>query len=264
MKTVYDSEAEKGDPTFRDWFLALMSWGLFCLVTIFWSCIVFIASVLLYPFDQDRKAIHFFISLWAKSVLVVCPYMKLEFQGKPLPKDKAYVFIANHQSLLDIIVVLHMPNAFKFIAKKELFWIPFLGWSLWCAGYISLNRSDKFSGRQALTQAGGLLDRGASVLLFPEGTRSVDGQIKEFKIGAFKLAQMKGVPVVPIVICGTNEVIEKGSPIIRTRRKVVVQFSQPRIPHGAGKDQIKKFSELIRKEMMEQLSKIRGEAGHQV
>jgi 1-acyl-sn-glycerol-3-phosphate acyltransferase len=236
-----------------------ISWTLLALVTIIMFIPVFIFSSFLFLFvDRDRKWSHSLVSLWAKLVLVVCPFMRVHMSGlEHLKGSRPYVLVCNHQSLADIIAVLHLPHPFKFIAKKELFWIPFLGWALWVVGYIPLVRGDRFSGRDAVRRAIELLTGGTSVLFFPEGTRSRGGEIGKFKIGAFKIAAEQNLPVVPIVISGTRKVIQKGSFMMGGTTEVTLNVGQPTTPLGTTVRDIEDFSVNVRSNMMARLQSLR-------
>ncbi|MBI4373112.1 MAG: 1-acyl-sn-glycerol-3-phosphate acyltransferase [Candidatus Omnitrophica bacterium] len=233
-------------------------WTLVGLVTLILFFPTFITYLVLSPFDRDLKRVHPLISFWAKAILVVCPLMKVHLEGAENLKPKGtYVLVANHQSIADIIAVLHLSLPFKFIAKQELFWIPILGWSLWLARYIPLVRGDRISAKRALEQASGYLKRGISVLLFPEGTRSPHGEIQDFKAGAFKLAQEVGVPIVPIVIHGTRDLLPKGSRLLARRVKVIVKVGLPQEPSEKNNFSVESFSDQIREEMIQSLKSVR-------
>ena len=235
-----------------------ISWFLVGVVTILVFIPVFITFLVMVVFDRDRNCIHPLISFWARAILVVCPMMCVHLEGtEHLKRGSTYVLVANHQSVADIIAVLHLSHPFKFIAKRELFWIPFLGWALSLAGYIPLIRGDNKSGKETLDRASTYLKRGVSVLLFPEGTRSRDGEIHSFKVGAFKLARDNGVPIVPIVIYGTRDLIPKGSRLLRRRVKVTVKIGTPRLVGTSDGTSIEKFCESVRSEIITSFDEIR-------
>lgn len=235
-----------------------INWLLVGVVTLILFFPELAAFLVLYPFDRDRKNIHPFVSIWAKTILIVCPLMRVHFEGTHhLRQGATYVLVANHQSIADILAVLHLHHPFKFIAKRELFWIPFLGWALSVAGYIPLIRGDHKSGKEAIQKASGYLERGVSVLLFPEGTRSRDGEIHDFKAGAFKLATELNIPVVPIVIHGTRDLIPRGTRLLGRRVEVVVKIGTPRLPIGKDASSIEAFSENVRSEMITSLNEVR-------
>ncbi len=120
------------------------------------------------------------------------------------------VYVANHLSFLDIFSLFHLNRPFKFISKTSNFFIPIIGWSMFLTGHIMINRTDKKSQLQCLKQCGVVLSEGASVLFFPEGTRSDDGKMHAFKKGAFSVAAKAKVPVVPITLVNTGDRMPNG------------------------------------------------------
>lgn len=171
--------------------------------------------------------LHGLSQAWARWIIHILPFGEIQVQGlEKINWGKAYVVVSNHQSMLDILVVLaKLPIHFKFIAKQELFWIPFFGWHLALARYLPLKRGDPESGKVCMDKARGWLRKGVSVVFFPEGTRSPDGEIHEFKAGAFKVALEEGIDILPLVIVGTREAIPKHSWRIekRTPLKLVIE-----------------------------------------
>ncbi len=120
--------------------------------------------------------------------------------------------MANHQGAYDIFALLaYLPIEFKWLAKEELFRIPILGWAMRAAGYISIDRKGKKKALESVERAVAKIQEGTSVLVFPEGTRSPDGKIHPFKRGGFTLAIRAGVPIVPISIRGSRDVLPRGS-----------------------------------------------------
>lgn len=210
--------------------LSLFLW----ILAVFYTIIFFLLGFVLYlPFrlvsDNPTKQMHFIARRWAKGIMWFNPFWKFEVRGlKNINRNKHYVVVANHQSMLDILVLLAgLPLQFKFVAKRDLFMIPFIGWHMALAGYLSLERGDKASTVKVLTAAKELVRSGMSLLIFPEGTRSVDGQIKGFKNGAFKLAREFEVEVLPVVIAGTRESLPKNSKILRNRSTLIVCVEKP-------------------------------------
>lgn len=237
---------------------SLFAWVLVGVVTVAVSLVHFLLAALLFPFDPDRKNIHLTTSLWAKSMLVVLPLMKVRIQDEAKIKPgETYIIIANHQSLADILAVLHLRHPFKFIAKKELFGIPVFGWTLSAAGYIPLIRGDRESGRQVMLKAEAYLKRKVSVLFFPEGTRSPDGEIHEFKMGAFKIASDLSFPVLPLVINGTRDVIRKGQSVFEKRSDVKVKVLNPELPSGQTDEAVEELAFRVRAKMINTLADMR-------
>ena len=115
--------------------------------------------------------------------------------------------VANHQSLFDITVLLTLPVRFKWVAKRELFRAPFVGWILWLADYVSINRASRADAQRMQRECLGWLRSGVSIMIFPEGTRTRTGQVGSFKTGAFSIATAGRVPVVPIAVRGPKETL---------------------------------------------------------
>jgi len=168
--------------------------------------------ILLYPFGSYNKVTNKLALIWAKSI-VWSAGAKIELHGlEKIDFNKSYVFAGNHQSHIDVVAVFSiLPLTVRYIAKKELFRIPFFGWAMAAAGIIKVDRSNREKAIKSIDKAGESIKKGVSVILFPEGTRSPDGEIHAFKKGAFVLATKSGVPIVPISISGTRRILEKHS-----------------------------------------------------
>ena len=127
-----------------------------------------------------------------------------------LQEEGPYIFMSNHQGSYDIFALLgYLPFQFKWLAKKELFSIPILGWAMTAAGYISIDREGTRETVEAMNKAAQKIREGMSVVIFPEGSRSPDGSIQPFKKGGFTLAVKSKVPIVPIAIAGSREIMPK-------------------------------------------------------
>lgn len=129
-----------------------------------------------------------------------------------LDPQQPYVFMANHASTIDIwALLLAIPRRVRMIAKKELARIPFLGWVMWAGRFIFIDRQNAVAARRSIDEAGRRIRGGVSVVIFPEGTRTRDGQMGLFKKGGFHLAMEAGVPIVPIALRGTRALMPPGS-----------------------------------------------------
>ncbi|NWF92105.1 MAG: 1-acyl-sn-glycerol-3-phosphate acyltransferase [Syntrophaceae bacterium] len=186
--------------------------------TIFvWFCIVVATLVLgflafvTYPFDRKGRAVHHYARLWGKAALLANG-VRVRLEGMDRLKGEGpYIFMSNHQGSYDIFVLLgYLPFQFKWLAKKELFSIPFFGWTMAAAGYISIDREGTRKTVEAMNEAAQKIRDGMSVVVFPEGSRSPDGSIQPFKKGGFTLAIKSRAPIVPIAIHGSREVMPKG------------------------------------------------------
>ena len=137
------------------------------------------------------------------------------------------VFVSNHESLIDVVLLpAILPRTVKFLAKKELRRIPLWGWGFAATGAILIDRQDPRGAVASIREALKTLPRGWSVMVFPEGTRSLDGQMRPFKKGAFHMAMQAGLPVVPIGLCGARDIVRKDGWLIRPG-KVYVTVGKP-------------------------------------
>ena len=140
----------------------------------------------------------------------VNPAWKISLKGVPDPViRRAMVVVSNHQSLADIPVISLLPWEMKWVGKRALFSLPFVGWMMKLSGDIPLERGDARSGARALVYAGRYLKHNCPVILFPEGTRSMDGRVGRFSDGPFHLAIASQVPVLPLVVDGSRDALPK-------------------------------------------------------
>jgi 1-acyl-sn-glycerol-3-phosphate acyltransferase len=199
---------------------------------------------------------HLVGRFWAKSILWVSR-VKVSVQGlENIDPNAAYVYMANHQSMYDILTLLgYLPVQFRWVAKMELFRIPIFGYSMARVGYISIDRSNRKSAVQSLREAAQKIAQGVSVVVFPEGTRSQDGQIASFKKGGFYLATDSERPVVPVVIWGTHRIMPKGKLRIRPG-PVILSINQP-IETASYKKNKEALMESVGSTMRRDLERIR-------
>ncbi len=169
-------------------------------------------SMLTSLFDSKGRAQHQIARIWSRMLLGVSG-VKMRIEGlEKIDPGGCYVFVANHRSLMDIPVVMaHIPLQVRFFAKKGLFLIPIMGTHLRRAGHLPVVKDDPRASLRSMSDAARIIRQsGISVLLFPEGGRGTDG-LKEFKEGAAYVAIKAGVPIVPIAMLGTREVLPMGS-----------------------------------------------------
>jgi 1-acyl-sn-glycerol-3-phosphate acyltransferase len=178
-------------------------------------------------FSKNGNSVHRIAQLWGRSILWVSGIV-IEPRGFNHDlHDRSLIFMSNHQSNFDIPVLYSaLPVQFRWLAKAELFRIPIFGMSMRGAGYISIDRSNRKSAFLSLARAAEAIRNGTSVMIFPEGTRSRDGNLLPYKKGGFVLAVDAGVPIVPVVITGTHGIMPKGRLLIR-RRWVRVHIGRP-------------------------------------
>jgi len=160
------------------------------------------------------------------------------------------IFMANHTSAADIIVLfIALARDVRFVAKKELFWVPFLGWSMWLAGFIPVDREKKDRAREAFDEIGKKLRKGVSILVFPEGTRSRNGKLGEFKKAGFLLAMRTGLPIVPVGISGARAVLGADGILVR-RGRIVVRVGDPVPSDGYSFAQRAEYVAKVRAEIL--------------
>ncbi len=166
--------------------------------------------VLTRPFDKNLVVTGQFLRGVGRVLGRCYPDWHFRVAGSWPEGGGPYVVVANHQSLLDIVLLSRLPREMKWVGKEELFKIPWIGWMLRLTGDIAVRRGDSESGGEAVARAKAYLSRGMSVMIFPEGTRSRDARLLPFKKGAFRMAIDAGVPVLPVAVWGTAAGMRKG------------------------------------------------------
>ena len=211
-----------------------IAYWLFALVTMPPLFVVAFAIFLVtLPFDRRRLALHLYCCAWGTLYVVANPFWRIAVEGRgKLPWRGPAVLVANHVSLLDILVLYALFRPFKWVSKAELFRVPIVGWTMAINDYVRVRRGDPESVRQMLEHCRRHLDRGSPVLLFPEGTRSRDGRMQRFKDGAFVLARDAGCPVIPIALSGTFEALPKTGLAIKNGMRARVRVLDPIEPRG--------------------------------
>jgi 1-acyl-sn-glycerol-3-phosphate acyltransferase len=195
-----------------------------CMVTVPAAFLI----VLLGLFDRHGTCAYGISRLWAWMVLAIGGVVvKVNGLSRIDPK-RQYVFMVNHQSNIDIPVLMQSLPAFqlRWVAKRELLWVPLFGWAMWAAKHITVDRSNRFDALGGLKKARERMKSGVSLVFFPEGTRSSDGNLLPFKRGGFLLAVKTQTPIVPITISGSGTILTKGDWRVR-RGKIEVTISAP-------------------------------------
>lgn len=183
-------------------FFTLSSAALFPLALALWA--------LTAPFDRRLRLLHQFTCFWASLYTWLNPAWRVHIEGREqIRPDGVYVMVCNHQSLLDILVLFRLFVHFKWVSKLENFRVPFIGWNMRLNRYIPLKRGDRQSVIEMLAACERTLAEGNSIMMFPEGTRSLDGELKAFKPGAFELALRSRRALLPIVISGSAQALPK-------------------------------------------------------
>lgn len=205
-------------------------------------------------FDATGRTQFKVARAWGRSLLKIAG-VKVETEGlERLHPGVPYVLVSNHLSYMDTPVMLScLPVEFRFLAKKGLFQIPFLGWHLQRAGHIPVPREDPRASVKTLTRSAEMIrERGISLLIFPEGGRSVTGELREFIDGAAYLAIKAQVPVVPIALMGTRQILAMGSSTFRPGL-VRVRAAEPIPTEGMHSHDRGKLTETARSTIAEML-----------
>ena len=212
------------------------------------SCtLLFFPALVLYAltfWDPKRRLLHRFTSLWGAHYLAWAPFASVRVEGRERSRDlPACVYVSNHQSMVDILAVFAIRLPFLWVSKLENFYVPFLGWTMWLNNYVPVKRGNLASIRRMLRRCERALQAGSSLFVFPEGTRSNDGNLQRFFRGAFWIAARNRVPVVPVIIDGTARILPKRTFRIRPQA-VTVRLLDPIDPRSADYDS-RKLRDLV-------------------
>ena len=173
-------------------------------------------EILCLPIDRRRgRVFHTLARFWARTALAICR-VHVRVKGvKNLDRGQSYVYVSNHASMFDIPAILaSVPDQIRIVYKKELEVIPFFGWGLKWGHYIGIDRGRGSDAMKSIEEAIGKIHNGQSLLLYAEGTRTLDGKLQPFKRGAFNIAVRAGVPVVPLTVNGSFRILPKRSIVI--------------------------------------------------
>ena len=196
--------------------------------------------------DRSGRACRAIARGWARVLLLVLGVRVDVEGGANLPRGPA-VYAANHGSALDIPILFgYLPVDFRFIHKRSLYLVPVLGWSLWVAGHVGIDRGNPFRARKSLEAAAARIHHGTSVAVFPEGTRSPDAEVRPFKRGSFVLALEARVPVVPVSLLGVKRVVPRGISTLKPGRVRLV-IHPPVSTEGRDADSAASLAEEVRR-----------------
>lgn len=217
-----------------------------------------VALVLCWPFDKARRVVHELSRVAVRIFFGIPPFWRFRVEGlEHVDKKGRYVIVLNHQAMSDIPALYRVPLNFRWVSKREVFKIPFFGQLLRLHGDICIDRGRAAEAMEQLLRDGSLwINRGASVAIFPEGTRSKDGEIHRFKAGAFELARKAEVPILPVVLEGTERLVKKNR-AFGWHNTVTIKVLEPVPVEEVLATDAKEMAERIHDRMAEERRKIR-------
>ena len=200
----------------------LIAWPTLLVLTIFTA----LFTIIFVPF-RNAEFVHKEQQFWSRSFFWLM-FLPVTINGKEhIKKGQSYVFVANHQSMFDVWLIYGwLPVVFKWLMKAELRKVPFVGTACKAAGHIFVERRNAKAAMESLKNVEKQLSNGVSTVIFPEGTRSLNGEVGKFKRGAFQIAWDLGLPVIPLSLDGCYEVLPKGNPFVH-RHAVSMHIGEP-------------------------------------
>lgn len=241
-----------------DFIKSILAWTAAIIFIIVYFPFALLVWLIVLPFDGRRKVIHRLLAFHGELVTRMMPFWKTEVSGRnKIGKGKTYVIISNHQSTLDMLILCCLRCRFRWISKYENLKVPLIGWYIRMARYITVNRGNEESKAIMLERCRQSLGDGISVLIFPEGTRSMDTEIGFFKRGAFQIALEAGIPILPVVIDGTGSILPKHGFVMSGGHRIRMRVLDPVPPSDFGTDNPDELSLKFSSLMKEELRKMR-------
>lgn len=222
--------------------------------------VALILWLLALAFDSRRLMNNRWMVIQGIVLTKMSPFWKVIVDGQEkIDHKQAYIIIPNHQSLLDIVFFNMLRHRLRWVSKKEIFRVPLVGWEMRMVKYIELIRGNKASVIRMMEECVSSLQEGISVVIFPEGTRSLTGAIGKFKSGAFQLAVKTDKPLLPVLIDGTGEIMpKKGGIIFRNRRVVRIRVLDPIFPGQFGTGDPEQLASRVQSLMVTAMEELRG------
>ncbi|MFI5181150.1 MAG: lysophospholipid acyltransferase family protein [Thermoanaerobaculia bacterium] len=223
-------------------------WGWIVILS---TTVVFGTLALLTSWIPPRGRLFlFWARAWSRALLVLCgiPFRVERSLGTAAAPQA--VFMSNHESLVDIpLLFVGVAQNVRFLAKRSLFFVPFLGWSMWAAGFVPVDRRRTEKAAGVFVTLERRVKAGHSILVFPEGTRSRSGKLQPFKKSGFLLAIRTGLPIVPVAVSGARDVVGADSLWIR-RVPAVIRFGKPIPTSGLTVSDTRVLMETVRREIL--------------
>lgn len=190
---------------------SIIAWVTMIITSVIITPFFLLVWLLTFWWDRRRLALHMMSTFWAWHYQSLIVFWKLRMEGREkIPWDRPVVLVANHRSLVDIVALYKVRRPFKWVSKAENFKLPFVGMVLSLTNCVKINRESLRSGYQFISQAEKEMKKGSSVMIFPEGTRSITPGMRPFKEGAFILAKRRQCGIIPVVHTGTEKTFPRG------------------------------------------------------
>jgi 1-acyl-sn-glycerol-3-phosphate acyltransferase len=232
-----DTGSTEGERILMNILKSLIVWFIGVCFIIVSFPLTLIVWLLTLPFDRDKKLVHLFLTYASFILSYLIPIWSIHIEGREkAEKGTTYVIISNHQSILDILLLNCLRYKFKWISKIENLNVPVIGWYLRMADYIIVDRGNEESKAEMLDKSYKCLKKGISVMIFPEGTRSLNNKLGFFKRGAFQLAMQADVHLLPVLIDGTGGILPKHGMIFGSGHQIKIRVLDPVKPAAFGTD----------------------------
>jgi 1-acyl-sn-glycerol-3-phosphate acyltransferase len=221
-------------------------YALISLYTAFWASVACVAAL----FGRGGEVGVFAARHWARWIQGSCG-VEVVCEGlEHVAADQPCVVMSNHQSVFDITALAStLPLPWRFVAKRELTWIPFFGWGLLAAGHVVIDRGDNERSVRSMKLAAERVRKGTSVMIFPEGTRGTTAELRAFKSGGFHLAIQAGVPILPVSISGSRRITPPGSLRVESGQ-ILVRYGEPIPTEGLSVDDRGRLKEQLRQALL--------------
>lgn len=214
--------------------------------------------VLAWPFDSGKLVTHYYTGFWSRLYLTINPGWSILIENlEKIDTSKPYILVSNHQSIIDIALLLQLRINFKWVSKLELARIPFIGWVIWMNNHIVVRRGDKKSVIQMSEACRKALSAGIYVVMFPEGTRSRNGDIQVFKEGAFILARNTLIPILPVILDGAGEALPRKGFWFKVNQIFTVRILDEIPAETINRLELQQLMDYTRDIMVNQLEELR-------
>lgn len=222
--------------------------------------VAFILWLISIPFDKRRLMNNRWMVIQGIVLTKMSPFWKVVVDGREkIDQNQAYVIVPNHQSMLDIVFFNMLHHRLRWVSKIEVFKIPIVGWEMRMVKYIELVRGNKASVVKMMESCVESLQEGISVVIFPEGTRSLTGAIGKFKPGAFQIAVKTDKPLLPVLIDGTGDILPKKGFLFGSRIVVRIRVLDPIFPGNFITGDPDELAAMVQAKMVSAMDQLRSE-----